>query len=147
MSFGLCNAPTMFIWCMTCSFVDMIEEGLDIFLYDFLVYENSFTECLENLKRVLERCEDTNLVLNWKKCHLMVTGGVVLRYRISKKGLEVDRMKIEVIEKILSLSSLRGIQIFLGHTGFYRRFINNFSHIFKPFCHLLQKDVPFMFGE
>lgn len=77
----------------------------------------------------------------------MVLEGIVLGHLISKKGLEVDRAKIEIIAKMLPPMTMKGIRSFLGHPGFYRRFIKDFSKITKPLCNLLEKDVPFRFDE
>ncbi|MCI28476.1 hypothetical protein A2U01_0049677, partial [Trifolium medium] len=96
---------------------------------------------------VLTRCEKRNLVLNWEKCHFMVKEGIVLGHRISKKGLEVDQAKVEVIEKLPPPTNIKGVRNVLGHAGFYRRFIKDFSKITKPLCQLLQHDVPFNFDE
>ncbi|GJR79662.1 reverse transcriptase domain-containing protein [Tanacetum coccineum] len=71
--------------------------------------------------KILKRCEDTNLVLNWEKCHFMVKEGIVLGHKISKSGIEVDRAKVDVIAKLPHLSSIKGVQSFLGHARFYRR--------------------------
>ena len=65
----------------------------------------------------------TNLVLNWEKCHFMVQEGIVLGYKVSKNGIEVDKAKIEVIDKLPPPTSIKGIGSFLGHAGFYKRFI------------------------
>ena len=76
----------------------------------------------------------------------MVKEGIVLGHRISEKGMEVDRAKIEVIEKLPPPVNVRGIKSFLGHSGFYRRFIKDFSKIAKPLSNLLMKVVPFEFN-
>ena len=65
---------------------------------DFSVYDKSFDECLENLDKVLKRCQETHIVLNWEKSHFMVREGIFLGHGVSEKGIEVDRAKIEVIE-------------------------------------------------
>ena len=93
------------------------------------------------------RCEETNLVLNWDKCHFMVKEGIVLGHRISERGIEVDRAKVETIEKLLPPSSVKGIRSFLGHTSFYRRFIKDFSKIAKPLSNLLVQGAPFEFDD
>ncbi|GJY59123.1 reverse transcriptase domain-containing protein [Tanacetum coccineum] len=62
-----CNAPGMFQRCMMAIFHDMIEKTMEVFMDDFLVFGNSFSTCLTNLDKMLKRCEDTNLALNWKK--------------------------------------------------------------------------------
>ena len=93
------------------------------------------------------RCEETNLVLNWEKCHFMVQEGIVLGHRIFARGIEVDRAKIEAIEKLPPPSSVKGIRSFLGHAGFYRRFIKDFSQIGKPLSNLLVQGIPFEFDS
>jgi hypothetical protein len=145
MPFGLCNAPATFQRCMMAIFSDMIEEIVEVFMDDFSVYGSDFDACLMNLDRVLKRCEDTNLVLNWEKCHFMVKEGIVLGHLVSKRGIEVDRAKIELIEKLPPPSSVKDIRSFLGHAGFYRRFIQDFSKIAKPLTALLMKDAIFEF--
>ena len=147
MPFGLCNAPSTFQRCMMAIFSDMVEKTIEIFMDDFSVLGNSFDNCLENLRSVLIRCEETNLVLNWEKCHFMVQEGFVLGHRISARGIEVDRAKIEAIEKLPPPSSVKGIISFLGHAGFYRRFIKDFSQISKPLSNLLVQGTPFEFDS
>jgi hypothetical protein len=139
MSFVLCNAPASFQICMMSIFSDMIEEIMD----DFSVYGKTFDDCLENLDYILQRCEEKHLVLNWQKYHFMVREGIVLGHLVSKRGIKVDGTKIEVIEQLLPPINIRGIHSFLGHAGFYRRFIKDFSHIARPLINLLAKDVPF----
>ena len=99
---------------------------------DFSIFGKTFDDCLHNLELVLTQCEETNLVLNWEKCRFMVNEGVVLGYKISSEGIEVDRAKIEIIEKMPPPINVRGIRSFLGHAGFYRHFIKDFSKISKP---------------
>lgn len=72
MPFGLCNAPTTFQRCMTSIFADMLEKHMEVFMDDFSVFGFSFDNCLTNLSLMLERCQQTNLILNWEKCHFMV---------------------------------------------------------------------------
>ena len=146
MPFGLCNAPGTFQRCMMAIFSDMVEKTIEIFMDDFSVMGISFYNCLENLRAVLARCEETNLVLNWEKCHFMVQEGIVLGHRISARGIEVDKAKIEAIEK-LPPPSVKGIRSFLGHAGFYRRFIKDFSQIAKPLSNLLVQGIPFEFDS
>ncbi|GKA28981.1 reverse transcriptase domain-containing protein [Tanacetum coccineum] len=110
MPFGLCNAPGTFQRCMTAIFHDMIERTMEVFMDDFSVFGDNFSKCLDNLDKMLNRCEETNLVLNWEKCHFMVKEGIVLGHKISKSGLEVDRAKVEVIAKLpyrLAFNDLR----------------------------------------
>ncbi|GJZ05049.1 reverse transcriptase domain-containing protein [Tanacetum coccineum] len=100
MPFGLCNAPGTFPRCMMAIFHDMIEKTMEVFMDDFSVFGDSFSTCLSHLEKMLKRCEDTNLSLNWEKSHFMVKEGIVLGHKISKSGIEVDRAKVEVIAKL-----------------------------------------------
>nr|GEX05338.1 reverse transcriptase domain-containing protein [Tanacetum cinerariifolium] len=117
MPFGLCNVP------------------------------GTFQSCLSHLEKMLKRCEDTNLCLNWEKRHFMVKEGIVLGHKISKEGIEVDKAKVDVISKLPHPTTVKGIRSFLGHAGFYRRFIKDFSKIAKPMTRLLEKDTPFIFSQ
>nr|GEV95921.1 reverse transcriptase domain-containing protein [Tanacetum cinerariifolium] len=107
MPFGLCNAPVTFQRCMMAIFHDMIEKTMEVFMDDFLVFRNFFQSCLSHLERMLKRCEDTNLCLNWKKRHFMVKDGIVLGHKISKQRIEVDKEKVDVITKFPHPTTLR----------------------------------------
>nr|GEW21026.1 reverse transcriptase domain-containing protein [Tanacetum cinerariifolium] len=100
MPFGLCNAPDTFQRRMMAIFHDMIEKTMEVFMDDFSVFGNSFQTRLSHLEKMLKRCEDTNLCLNWKKSHFMVKEGIVLGHKISKDGIEVDKAKVKVIAKL-----------------------------------------------
>jgi hypothetical protein len=126
---------------------DMIEQNMDVFMDDFSVYRKTFPECLKNLDRVIGRCAEKDLVLNWEKCHFMVREGTVLTHRVSEQRIEVDRAKIEVIEQLPPLANVKAIRSFLGHAGFYHRFIENFSEIARPLTKLIAKDISFVFDE
>ncbi|GJV69529.1 reverse transcriptase domain-containing protein [Tanacetum coccineum] len=129
MPFGLCNAPATFQRCMLEIFHDMIEESVKVFMDDFSVFGNSFDKCLNNLDKMLQRCKDAHLVLNWEKCHFMVKEGIVLGHKVSGAGLEVNKAKIYVILKLPPPTNIKGVRSFLGHAGFYRRFIKDFSKL------------------
>ena len=128
-------------------FSDLVEEVMEIFMDDFIVYGSSFEQCLNNLETILQRCKDKQLALNWEKCHFMVTEGIVLGHKISATGLEVDQSKISIIKTLAPPTTVKGIRSFLGHAGFYRRFIKDFSKIARPLCRLLEKDIKFNFDD
>ncbi|GJY41252.1 reverse transcriptase domain-containing protein [Tanacetum coccineum] len=77
----------------------------------------------------------------------MVKEGIVLGHKISKTGIEVDKAKVDVIAKLPHPTTVKGIRSFLGHAGFYRRFIQDFSKIARPMTHLLEKETPFIFSK
>nr|GEY83301.1 reverse transcriptase domain-containing protein [Tanacetum cinerariifolium] len=147
MPFGLSNAPGTFQRCMMAIFHDMIEETMEVFMDDFLVFEDSFSSCLSYLDKMLKKCEDANLILNWEKCHFMVKEGIVLGHKISKSMIEVDGAKVDVIAKLPHSTSVKGVRSFLGHVGFYRRYIQDFSKIAGPMTHLLEKETSFIFSK
>nr|GEV85109.1 DNA-directed DNA polymerase [Tanacetum cinerariifolium] len=147
MPLGLCNAPSTFQRCTIAIFHDMIEKTIEVFMDDFLTFGDSFSLCLSNLDKMLKRYEDTNLVLNWKKCHFMCKEGIVLGHKVLKSGIEVDRAKFDVIAKLPHPTTVKGVKSFLGHAGFYRRFIQDFSKIARPMTHLLEKETPFVFSK
>ena len=131
--------PATFQRCMIAIFHDFIKQFMD----DFTIFGSSFDDCLHHLQLVLQRCEEVSLVLNWEKCHFMVREGIVLGHVISSRGIEVDRAKIDIISKLPPPTSVKGVRSFLGHAGFYRRFIKDFSKISRPLCELLVKDAEF----
>ena len=147
MPFGLCNAHATFQRCMISMFSDLVEEAMEIFMDDLSVYGSSFEHCVENLETVLQRYQDKILALNWEKCHFMVTEGIVLGHKISSTGLKVDQAKVVVIKTLMPPITIKGIRSFLGHAGFYRRFVKDFSKIARPLCRLLEKEAKFDFDE
>ncbi|GJT46744.1 reverse transcriptase domain-containing protein [Tanacetum coccineum] len=118
MPFGLRNAPATFQRCMIAIFQDMLETSMEVFMDDFL-----------------------------EKCHFMVTEGIVLGHKVSSVGLKVDKAKIDVIDKLPPPTNVKDVRSFLGHAGFYRRFIKDFPKISRPMTKLLEKDSVFDFNE
>ncbi|GJV73741.1 reverse transcriptase domain-containing protein [Tanacetum coccineum] len=118
MPFGLYNASGTFQRCMMAIFHDMIEKTMKVFMDDFSVFGNSFRNCLSRLDKILKRCEDTNLCLNWEKSHFLVKEGIVLGHKISKNGIEVDKAKVDVIAKLPHPTTVKGVRSFLGHAAF-----------------------------
>ncbi|GKD77961.1 reverse transcriptase domain-containing protein [Tanacetum coccineum] len=112
MPFGLCNSPATFQRCMLAIFHDMIEESIEGFMDDFSVFRNSFDNYLNNLDKMLQHCKDANLVLNWEKCHFMVKEEIVLGHKVSDAGLEVEKVKIDVISKLPPPTNVKGIRKF-----------------------------------
>jgi len=147
MPFGLCNAPATFQRCMMSIFSDMVEDFLEIFMDDFSIYGSSFDQCPLHLECVLKRCKEKSLVLNWKKCHFIVKQSIVLGHVISKDGLEINKSKADLIANLPPPKSIKEVRLFLGHAGFYRQFIKDFSKIAKPLSNLLTEDTKFEFNK
>jgi hypothetical protein len=85
MPFGLWNALATFQRCVMSIFSDYVERIIKVFMDDFMVYGDSFDKYLENLSLILERCIETNLVLNYEKCYFMVEQGIVLGHVLSSR--------------------------------------------------------------
>ncbi|GJV10130.1 hypothetical protein Tco_1351671 [Tanacetum coccineum] len=90
---------------------------MEVFMDDFSVFGNSFRNCLSRVEKMLQRCEDTDLCLNWEKSHFMVKDGIVLGHKISKNGIEVDKAKVDVIAKLPHPTNVKGVRSFLGYAG------------------------------
>ena len=147
MAFGLCNAHATFQMCMMAIFSDFIGESMEVFMDDFSVFGPSFDACLEHLTQILDVCVTKRLVLSWEKSHFMVREGIVIGHLVSSKGLEVDMAKVEVIQDLALPKSIRELRSFLGHVGFYRRFIQDFAKVSKPLTSLLCKEKDFIIEE
>ncbi|GKD66209.1 reverse transcriptase domain-containing protein [Tanacetum coccineum] len=147
MPFHLCNALATFQRCMTVIFHDMVKDFMEVFMDHFSVFGNSFDSCLGNLDKMLARCKETNLVLNWEKCHFIVREGIVLGHKIYGSRIEVDKAKINVITNLPYPTNVKGVRSFLGHASFCRRFIKDFSMISKPMTQLFLKDAKFDFSD
>jgi len=93
----------------------MVERFLEIFMDDFSIYGDSFNQCLHHLELVLQRCKKKNLTLNWEKYHFMVRWGIVLGHEISRRGIEVNKAKIEVISKLSPPKCIKDIRSFLAY--------------------------------
>ncbi|GJV20283.1 reverse transcriptase domain-containing protein [Tanacetum coccineum] len=110
MPFDLCNALDTFQRCMMAIFHDMIEKTMEVFKDDFSVFRDSFQTYLSHLDKMLKRCEDTNLCLNWEKRHFIIKEGIVLGHKISKNGIKVDKAKVDVIAKLPHPTTVKGIR-------------------------------------
>ena len=111
---------------------------------DFIAYGNTYQEVVENLEKVLIRCQEVNLALRHEKCKMMLTKGIVLGHHVSSIGIKVDPTKIEVISKLPPPQTQKDVRSFLGHARYYRRFIENFTKIATPLFKLITKDAHFV---
>jgi len=100
---------------MMAIFSDFVQDLMEVIMNDFSVYVATFDQCLNNFSKVLQRCEDVNLVLNCENCLFMVQEGVILGHVVSNKGIEADKAKVEVIKKLPPPTSVKDMRRFLGH--------------------------------
>nr|GEW86791.1 reverse transcriptase domain-containing protein [Tanacetum cinerariifolium] len=124
MPFGLCNAPGTFQRCMLAIFHDMVEKTMKVFMKDFSVFRNSFENGISRVDKMLQRCEDTNLCLNWDNSHFMVKEGIVLGHKISKNEIEVDKAKVNVIAKLPHPTTVKEYSV-----HFLRRLYQSFPNV------------------
>ncbi|WVY96365.1 hypothetical protein V8G54_028516 [Vigna mungo] len=125
----------------------MLERLASQDFYYFLDGYSGYNQIVAIFAYLMEKCIEVFVDDFSEKCHFMDTEGIVLGHKISSKGIEVDRAKVEVIEKLPPPTNVKGIRSFLGHAGFYRRFMKDFSKIEKPMSNLLVKDVPFVMNK
>nr|GEV62674.1 putative nucleotidyltransferase, ribonuclease H [Tanacetum cinerariifolium] len=124
---------------------DLKDDEKECLIKVLKSHKNAIALTLSDIKdKMLQRCKDTNLVLNWEKCHFMVKEGIVLGHKILKSRIKVDKAKVDVIAKLPPPTFAKGVRSFIGHTRFYRQFIQDFSKIAWPMTHLLEKETPFI---
>jgi len=111
--FGLCNAPATFQRAVLAIFVDLIHECVEVYMDNFTVYGNTFDDCLKNLEKVLQRCNETNLSLSNEKCFMMLIEGIVLGHHISSSGIKVDPTRIQIIVNLLPPTNQKEVRSFL----------------------------------
>jgi len=108
---------------------------------EFTPYGKYFDEALDNPCKVLQRCREINLSLSNEKFNIIMNEGIVLGHHLSLRGIEVDKNKVKIIALLPTPLKPKDIRIFLGHEGFYMKFIKDFSKISSPLFTLLSKDV------
>lgn len=86
-------------------------------------------------------------MINWEKCHFVVQEGIELGHKVSNRGIEVDKAKVDILENLIPPTILKTLRGFLGHVGFDRRFIKEFSKIAKPLLGPLEKSVALNFSK
>nr|GEX15789.1 reverse transcriptase domain-containing protein [Tanacetum cinerariifolium] len=132
--------------CMMAILHDMIKKTMEVFMDDFSVFGDSFSSCLSHLDTMLQRSKDTNLLLNWEKCHFMVKEGIILGHKISKNRLEVDRAKVNIIAKLPHPMTVKGVRSFLGHAVFTEDLSKTFLRLLD-LTQLLKKETSFVFSK
>jgi hypothetical protein len=144
--FGLCNVQTTFQRAVLAIFSDL-TNCVEVYMDDFTVHGKDFQEALTSLEKVLIRCKETNLSLSNEKSKMILTEGIVLGHHISGSRMRVDPEKVHIITQIRIPSSQKEVHTFLGHAGYYRRFILNFTSLATPLFKLLSKEAEFKWDD
>lgn len=144
--FGLCNAPAMFQKAILSNFVDLINEGLEVYMDEFSLYGDKFDQALQTLEKVLEQCLATRLCLSNVKCHMMMAEGVILGHYISAARIQVDPTKIQVILLLPTTYTQMDVHRFFGYAGYYCWFIKKNSQTATP-LYALTGNVDFKWSD
>ncbi|GJQ92596.1 putative reverse transcriptase domain-containing protein [Tanacetum coccineum] len=147
MSFGLTNAPTVFMDLMNRVCKPYLDKFVIVFIDDILIYSKNKQEHEEHLKLILESLKKEELYAKFSKCEFWIPKVQFLGHVIDSQGIHVDPAKIKSIKDWASPKSPTEIRQFLGLVGYYRRFIEGFSNIAKPITKLTQKKVKFEWGD
>ena len=146
MPFGLCNAPAKFQSIILHIFDKMSVGNLYAFLDDWSIFSGQDNH-LKALQECMERCQWARLALNSKKCRFMVPQGKLLGHIVCKTGLKTDSDKVRVIVEMEVPMDVSRVKSFLGHIGYYRRFIKNYARIALPLDKLTRKGEPYIWNS
>jgi hypothetical protein len=139
MSFGLTNAPAYFMYLMNSVFMPELDKFIVVFINDILVYSKNKEEHAGHLHVVLRRLREHHLYAKLSKCEFWLKEIKFLGHTISQADIAVDPNKVQEVMNWKPPTTVRQIRSFLGLTGYYRRFISDFSRIVKPITDLLKK--------
>ncbi|KAL0560323.1 hypothetical protein IC582_000724 [Cucumis melo] len=147
MSFGLTNAPAVFMDLMNRVFREFLDTFVIVFIDDILIYSKTEAEHEEHLHMVLQTLRDNKLYAKFSKCEFWLKQVSFLGHVVSKAGVSVDPAKIEAVTGWTRPSTVSEVRSFLGLAGYYRRFVENFSRIATPLTQLTRKGVPFVWSK
>ncbi|KAL0559024.1 hypothetical protein IC582_003613 [Cucumis melo] len=147
MSFGLTNAPAVFMVLMNRVFREFLDTFVIVFIDDILIYSKTEAEHEEHLRIVLQTLRDNKLYAKFSKCEFWLKQVSFLGHVVSKVGVSVDPAKIEAVTGWTRPSTVSEVRSFLGLAGYYRRFVENFSRIATPLTQLTRKGAPFVWSK
>ncbi|KAL4021115.1 hypothetical protein IC575_019905 [Cucumis melo] len=147
MSFGLTNAPAVFMDLMNRVFREFLDTFVIVFIDDILIYSKTEAEHEEHLRIVLQTLRDNKLYAKFSKCEFWLKQVSFLGHVVSKAGVFVDPAKIEAVTGWTRPSTVSEVRSFLGLAGYYRRFVENFSRIATPLTQLTRKGAPFVWSK
>ena len=147
MPFGLTNAPTAFMDLMNRVFHEYLDRFVIVFIDDILIFSKSMEEHEEHLRIVFQILREKKLYAKFKKCEFWLDQVVFLRHVISKAWISVDLSKVKTVVDWARPANVSEIRSFLGLAGYYRRFVEGFSHIVAPLTQLTRKNAKFVLIE
>ena len=147
LAFGLAGAVNAFCERMLGILGKMANTFCSVYLDDIVVMSRSHDEMLSNLKQVFDRFRSARLKINGKKCHFSTNRIVYLGHIFEEGTVTPNTTKFKIIEEFPSCKTVKQVRRFLGLTGFFRRFIKNYSQIAAPLCFLLRKGVKFIWSD
>jgi hypothetical protein len=147
MSFGLINAPTYFMYLMNSIFMPELDKFVVVFIDDILIYSKNEEDHAKHLHIVLQHLRDHQLYAKFSKCEFWLDSVKFLGHNISSEGIAVDPSKVQEVMEWKPPTSIHQICSFLGLTGYYSRFVLDFSKIAKPMTELLKKGLKFVWSE
>ncbi|KAL0546144.1 hypothetical protein IC582_016050 [Cucumis melo] len=147
MSFGLTNAPAVFMDLMNRVFREFLDTFVIVFIDDILIYSKTEAEHEGHLRMVLQILRDNKLYAKFSKCEFWLKQVSFLGHVVSKAGVSVDPAKIEAVTGWTRPSTVSEVRSFLGLAGYYRRFVENFSRIATPLTQLTRKGAPFVWSK
>ncbi|KAK9708386.1 Reverse transcriptase (RNA-dependent DNA polymerase) [Popillia japonica] len=146
--FGLCNAPAVFQRYINEVFRDLMKKGIVMsYMDDLIVPSNDVKDGLEKLKIVLRTAEENGLEIKWKKCQFLKDNVTYLGHEIENGTVRPSRKKIEAVADFPEPTTLKKVQSFLGLTGYFRKYIKDYSLIAKPLTDLLKNPREFRFDD
>jgi len=148
MPFGLANAPATFQAYINHAMVGLLDVVCVVYLDDILIFSQNEEEHEEHVKMVLERLRQYNLYANLKKCQFKTKSVEFLGFVVSTEGVSMEPSRVQTVQEWPTPTSVRELQVFLGFTNFYRRFIERYSRITVPLTNLLKgSSATFNWGE
>lgn len=148
MPFGLCNSPAVFCRFINVIFRELIASGIMLtYMDDIIIIARNEDEAIERLQLVLDLASSYNLNIKWKKCAFFKKKIIFLGNEIENGTIGPSSMKIKDVHKYKEPKTVKDVQRFLGFTGYFRKFIDNYALIAKPLSDLTRNDTKFVFGS
>uniref|UniRef100_A0A034VAM6 RNA-directed DNA polymerase n=2 Tax=Endopterygota TaxID=33392 RepID=A0A034VAM6_BACDO len=145
--FGFCNSPAVFMRYVNYIFRQMINDGImELYVDDIVVFGQTADECLKNVKMVLQKAQSFGLEIKWSKCKFLKEKISFLGHEIHNGSVWPGRDKIKAVRNFVVPKNIRGVQAFLGLTGYFRKFVQNYAIIARPLTQLLKKEAEFQIG-